>query len=342
MPPHALRYLPSDVDGPPPWDEACREFLDNRALLQHSPRTLEWHTYILNPFGRYLKKTLGTDAPAVVREEHVCAFLRIVGTKGLGGRPPVGAKRLNDYRESLSLFYAWLQERGYVQHNPVERVKKVREPRKLIESFSEAQVKGLLQQPNRETFVGLRDYMFMLVLLDTGLRLAEGLGLKLADLDLDDMVVKVMGKGNKERRAGLSPRLLTELKPYLRNRQAAVSKLGLPDSPWVFPNDIGGRLVSKTMQQHIKRYGEAAGIRGVRVSPHTLRHTYALNFVREGGDPFTLQKVLGHTSLEMSRRYCELADSDVLKRQRELTPLRTMGISITPGRRIPRSAMSSW
>jgi len=337
-----LRLLPSNIGGPPLWDEACREFLDGLTLQRYSPRTLEWYRFVLNPFGRYLKETVGSDDPASVHEQHVLDFLNQAGNEGLDGRPPVGAGRLNDYREGLSLFYGWLQERGYVQHNPVQRVKKIREPRKLIQALSEAQVNALLQQPDRDSFVGLRDYCFLLTLLDTGLRLSEGLGLKVPDLDLDEMAVKVMGKGNKERRLGLSPRLVAELKPYLRRRQIAVALLGLPDSPWVFPNDVGGRLTPKTMQQHFKRYGEAAGIRGVRVSPHTLRHTYALNFVRAGGDPFTLQKVLGHSSLDTTRRYCELADSDVLERQRALTPLRTMNLSITPGKRIPRSALTSW
>ncbi len=80
----------------------------------------------------------------------------------------------------------------------------------------------------------------------------------------------------------------------------------------------GGLSVAKAVQRLVRRYGEQAGIRGARVSPHTLRHTYALNFVRAGGDPFTLQEVLGHTSLATTRRYCELASADVLTRQREL------------------------
>jgi len=84
------------------------------------------------------------------------------------------------------------------------------------------------------------------------------------------------------------------------------------------------------MQQRLKRYGDAAGIRGVRVSPHTLRHTYALNFVRNGGDPFRLQKVLGHSSLDTTRRYCELSESDVMEGQRQLTPLRTMDLGFAP------------
>lgn len=88
--------------------------------------------------------------------------------------------------------------------------------------------------------------------------------------------------------------------------------------------------------KRIKGYGQAAGIHGARVSPHTLRHTYVLNFVRSGGDLFTLQKVLGHNSLETSRRYCELSAADVVARQRELTPLATMHLNLRLARRIPR------
>ena len=108
-------------------------------------------------------------------------------------------------------------------------------------------------------------------------------------------------------------------------RQAAVEAIGALDSAGVFPNDVGGPLGGKTMQKRMKRYASEAGIEGLRVSPHTLRHTYALNYVRNGGDPFTLQRILGHTTLDMTRRYCELAEADVLERQRELTPLGAIG-----------------
>ncbi len=338
----SLRLLAADVGGTPPWQEACREFFESLELRRYSPHTVEWYRFLLQPFGRYLQAVADTDAPAAVNEQHVLDFLRQVGNEGFEGRRPVGARRLNHYREALYLFYVWLQERGYVSHNPAARIGKVREPRKLIQALNGEQIAALMQQPDRARFVGLRDFCFLLLLLDTGLRLSEALGLRVADLDLDAMAVKVLGKGNKERRVGLSPRLLAEFKPYLRRREAAVAALGLPDAPWVFPNDVGGRLSSKGMQQRMKRYGEAAGICGVRVSPHTLRHTYALNFVRNGGDPFTLQKILGHSSLETTRRYCELAEADVLERQRALSPLGTLDLGITPSRRIPRSPMATW
>ena len=337
-----LRLLPADVGGAPPWPEACREFLESLELRRYSLHTVEWYRYLLQPFGRYLQLVADTDDPAAVTEQHVLGFLRQVGDEGFEGRRAVGARRLNHYREGLYRFYVWLQERGHVSHNPAARIGKVREPRKLIHALSDEQVSALLRQPDRSRFVGLRDLCFMLLLLDTGLRLSEALGLRVAELDLDAMSLKVLGKGGKERRVGLSPRLLAELKPYLRRRDAAVAALGMPDAPWVFPNDVGGRLCSKGMQKRLRHYGEQAGIKGVRVSPHTLRHTYALNFVRNGGDPFTLQKILGHSSLETTRRYCELAEADVLERQRALSPLGTLDLGLTPPRRIPRSPMKNW
>jgi len=203
-------------------------------------------------------------------------------------------------------------------------------------------VAALLKQPDLERFVGLRDFCFLLLLLDTGVRLSEGLGLRVADVDLERGCAVVIGKGNKQREVGLSARLVAELRSYLSRREAAVADIGCPDSAWLFPNDVGRRLAAKTVQQKLRKYADEGGIRGVRVSPHTLRHTYALNFVRSGGDPFTLQKVLGHESLETTRRYCELASADVLRRQRELSPLHTMALNIRGARRLRRRPMDEW
>ena len=166
--------------------------------------------------------------------------------------------------------------------------------------------------------------------------------MELGRIDMDDGVARVIGKGDKEREVGFSARLTAELRTYAARRDAAMEHIGRSDSQWLFPNDAGGRLSAKAVQRRVRDYGREAGIRGVRVSPHTLRHTYALNFVRAGGDPFTLQKVLGHTSLATTRRYCELASGDVLRRQRELSPLHTMGIKVKPGKRVPRRDMERW
>ncbi len=102
----------------------------------------------------------------------------------------------------------------------------------------------------------------------------------------------------------------------------------------------GGNLSPRAGRMRLKRYAEQAEIRGVRVSPHTLRHCFALNWVRSGGDVFTLQRILGHSTLDMTRRYVELSDSDVLAKHRQLSPLMTMDLPIR-GARISRGPQES-
>ncbi len=328
-----LRLLPADIAGPPTLEEAWDEFADELRLRGLSPHTIEWYQYVVLPFGRYLEAGRGSVALGDTAERDVRSFLRVMSTQ-------VGPRRINHYREGIKRFYDWLRTRGYVDHNPAANIDKVREPRKIVPSLTPKQLEALLRQPDRTRFVGLRDLCFILLLLDTGLRLSEALGLTVGDVKADDGVVKVLGKGSKERRVSLSPKLLCQLKPYLRAREAALATIGREDSPWLFPNDTGGNLSPRAGRMRLKRYAEQAGIDGVRVSPHTLRHTYALNWVRSGGDIFTLQRTLGHSTLEMTRRYVELSDGDVLAKQRQLSPLMTLDLPIR-GSRIPRGPQES-
>lgn len=187
----------------------------------------------------------------------------------------------------------------------------------------------MLSQPDVSSFLGLRDHVFILLLLDTGARLAEALGLQVDDLDLCSGSFKVLGKGRKERLIGVSATLEGHLRRYLTRRETALAAIDGETSPWVFPNHNGGQWGAKRAQQRLKRYANSAGVSRVRVSPHTFRHTFALWFVRNGGSPFHLQKILGHTSLDMSRRYCELADVDFISRQQQLSPLTTEGLGLT-------------
>lgn len=309
-----------------PLPAAIAEFLADCRLRQLSARTIEWYRYTLQPFARFATAhSNGNDDVAAVTSQTVRAFLTEQSEC-------VEANRLNDYREAIDRFYQWLGAQGYVSANPAAGIGKAREARKLIAAFNHEEVEALLRQPNTGSFIGLRDWVFMVLLLDTGIRLSEALGLRVSDLDLPNRNFKVLGKGRKERLVGVSPLLEGHLRRYLARRQAALDTISQGDSPWLLPNQCGGKLVAKTMQQHLKQYARQAGVTRVRVSPHTFRHTFALWFVRAGGSPFHLQKILGHESLDMARRYCDLADIDFLSKQQELSPLASLQ-SVQPTRR---------
>lgn len=160
----------------------------------------------------------------------------------------------------------------------------------------------MLAQPDKTTFVGYRDYCMMLVLLDTGMRLKELMGLTLDDLDLERGVIRLspeITKGRKYREAYIQKRCQEALRTYLKARgEAGVQS----DALWISA-DSGDALDRNGFQWRIRLYGKMAGIRGVRVSPHTFRHTFARMFITAGGDGLVLMQLLGHSSMDMVKRY---------------------------------------
>lgn len=211
-------------------------------------------------------------------------------------------------------FYNWLHTEGFIDTNPFNGIGTIKAEKRIIETFSTAQVKALLNTPNRATFTGYRDFTLMSLLLDTGVRVSEAEGLSLESINWRDRTLKVYGKGRKERLVPFSRSLEKHLRNYIEIR-------GLLDTDSLFVNIDNKVYQVRGMQQAIKLYGEAAQIKGVRVSPHTFRHTFAKMYIMNGGDVFSLQKILGHTSLEIVRMYVNLFGTDVAKQHAKYSPL---------------------
>jgi len=167
----------------------------------------------------------------------------------------------------------------------------------------------------------------MLVLLDTLIRVSELVGLDAEDIDLDDGMLRVMGKGRKERPVPFG----TATSQALRRYRSAVEDLR-PGDPF-FITRYGCRMSRRAAYDVIGQHAAAAGVEGVRCSPHTLRHTGAKRFILAGGDVFTLQKLLGHTTLTMVRRYVELADVDVKAQHQRFSPADSLLRRPAPARR---------
>jgi site-specific recombinase XerD len=178
-------------------DAAIAEFLADCRLRSLSPKTIEWYKYALEPFARFALAQGERDVAAVT-EHTVRGFLAKESAE-------VQPRRVDHYRQAIDRFYKWLIAEGRLQRNPAAPLQKIREPRRLIGTFDEKELGALLAQPDLQTFLGLRDHVFMLLLLDTGVRLSEALGVRLSDLDLETDTIRVLGKGNKERLVGFSP-----------------------------------------------------------------------------------------------------------------------------------------
>jgi len=216
----------------------------------------------------------------------------------------VSAQSIETYCRGIRAFFSFLKREGFVENNVMEKVKMPKVPEMVIPTLSEKEVEKLLAQPDKSSNEGFRDYCILLTLIDTGERLSELANLKTDDVDYEQNLFRVMGKGQRERFVPFGRRVAKALMKYqMKSRPEPMGT----DNFWL--RQDGRPLTPKRIEKLISAYGKKAGLK--RCYAHKLRHTSSVMYLRNGGDVFSLQKKLGHRSLVMTRHYSNLADSDV-------------------------------
>ena len=207
---------------------------------------------------------------------------------------------INTYARAINAFLRWLHEEG--RSPKLVRIPRLKEPETFVQTFRPEHVQHLIQY--RPSCRNQRRVQTMaLLILDTGMRLKEALSLCVGDIDLDNLLITIRdGKGGKQRVVPISVELRKVLFKYI----AASSTSGL-----VFCSRDGARLEQNNVRRDFKAVCRRLKISGVKGGFHVLRHTFAVNYVRNGGDVFRLQRVLGHTTLDMTRRYVDLQTADL-------------------------------
>jgi site-specific recombinase XerD len=233
---------------------------------------------------------------------------------------------INCYVRSLRIFYSWLVSEDIITTNPYDGVKIPPPPVKVIPAFSGSQIDQLLKVVNKKSASGYRDFAIILTFLDTGIRVSELCSMKTENLHLEEGIGTVQGKGNKERVFFIGKQLQRVLWYYIERYR---SEPATPKYNFVFLNREGKPLKRGMVEQMMKRYGQKAKLIGIRCSPHTLRHTAAISFLRNGGDLFSLQRILGHSSLEMTRRYCAVTDIDVKRIHTTASPVDNLTLPVS-------------
>jgi len=274
-----------------------------------SPRTIEWITSSV----RYFSEFLGGDPElSNITQHDLRRFIIALQNCFKYRKHPynkstqekLSLRSIETYCRGIRAFFGFLSREELTDTNPMEKVKLPKVPSKVTPTFSTKEVERLLAQPDRTKKHGFRDYTIMLVLVDTGARVSEIANLTVNDADIENGHLRVTGKGGKERHIPFGYKVAKALLKYkLKYR-------GEPAGNDRFFLSNGGRPISVGRIERVcRRYGEMAGLE--RCYPHKLRHTSSVIYLRNGGDPFSLQKKLGHSSLQMTRHYCELADADV-------------------------------
>ena len=212
---------------------------------------------------------------------------------------------INRRLSSLRRYYQLQLQRGALKENPCLRVKAPKMPRRLPKNLSEAQVEALLAAPDCTTVLGVRDRTMIETLYATGLRVSELVGLKLGQVSLDMGVVRVMGKGSKERLVPLGEEAMTWIALYLREARPALAGPGGSDA--MFLTARRGPPTRQTFWHALKRYAIRAGIAPAALSPHTLRHAFATHLLNHGADLRVVQMLLGHADITTTQIYTHVA-----------------------------------
>jgi integrase/recombinase XerD len=235
------------------------------------------------------------------------------------------------YYRVLRTFCNWLVSDERLAESPMRRVQPPVARPDQIQPLAADQVAQLLDACRRSSYP-TRNTALVSLLLDTGLRAAEVCRLRRCELDMDQRSVQVLGKGNKKRVVHFGSRTAAALAMCLRH------SVHDPGDALFLSERGDGHFTVGGLSHVVRSLGVAAGIVGVRVSPHTLRHTFSLGFIASGGSEFTLQHALGHTTLSTTRRYVDIARADLSGQMRAASPLDN---ALSTGRRRGRPSNPS-
>jgi integrase/recombinase XerD len=246
---------------------------------------------------RFLRERGGVDLRRATRDD-LLAYL--AHRKSARATSRTAARLLS----ALRRFYRYLVREGRLDADPTALIESPKLPRPLPKSLSEEQVERLLGAPDSATPLGLRDRAMLEVLYATGLRVSELVSLKLGQVSRVQGLVRVIGKGDKERLVPLGEEAVGWLNAYIEGSRQDLIRRQATDA--LFVTGRGGPLTRQAFWHNIKRYARAARIE-VALSPHTLRHAFATHLLNHGADLRVVQMLLGHADLSTTQIYTHVA-----------------------------------
>jgi len=295
-----------------------------------SEKTLEWHRTALGLLRLFLEEELDITQIDDVEADDISAwFAQMRTTPGAHGK--VRSERtIQTYARSARAFFHWLLRRETIERNPFDQVVFPKVGRPLIQTITTEEFEQLLLAcaPPNETGpfaerAAVRNRAILWLLFDTGIRVSELCGLRLGDFDRRHGLITVRGKGSKERRIALGSNCLRNLLYYLdrhRPGEEELAEWGSSGEDHLFLSETRQPLTKNGMEMLFKRLKARAGITGKRISPHILRHTFAINYLVKSNDPFSLQELLGHEDLATVQNYMHMNDTILQEQKRKYSP----------------------
>jgi integrase/recombinase XerC len=277
-----------------------------------SPRTVEAYRRDLERFAGFWESEFA-NAPAAKTPLSKVDTLAVRSYLAHLHRDRLANRSLARHLSTLRSFFRWACREGHLDRNPALGLPSPRVPRTLPRAMSLPDTERLLSADEEEAFVPERERALFELLYATGLRVSEAAGLDLTDVDFSSRLVRVTGKGSRERIVPFGDAAADALREYLPSREAlrhgAAESRARGGDPLrgepLFVNARGGRLTPRSMARLLKRRLRAAGL-PEEISPHALRHTFATHLLQAGADLRAIQELLGHASLSTTQKYTHL------------------------------------
>jgi integrase/recombinase XerD len=284
-------------------DQTLRSFLDYLHIEKGlSPNTVKSYQSDLSIFFVWLSGNCNSSIENT-KSEDLELFIKHLFKLGFK------STTINRKISSIKTFYVFLKKQKLINTIPTEDIIVPKQEKNLPKSISEKEVEILLNSINGSSNIELRDKAMMELLYATGVRVSELVNIKLNDIDFNRRVIRVIGKGSKERLVPFGEKAFIALNNYLTSREKSITKE-------IFLSNRGTGITRISFWNRVKFYLSRCGL-GIEISPHTLRHAFATHILNRGADLRSVQMLLGHSDLSTTQIYTHIAKqrlSDVLKK----------------------------
>ncbi|MBZ0179949.1 MAG: site-specific tyrosine recombinase XerD [Melioribacteraceae bacterium] len=283
-----------------------KEFLTVLKLEKNlSDNSIEAYKNDIQKLIKYFEDIGITDFEQI-RTEHLRSYFQIQMEMS------IQASTTARYLSSIKSFFSYLESCKYITENPTDKLSNVSSKRKLPVVLSIEEIENLFDLPEVDSTLGLRDRAILELLYSCGLRVSELLTLKLGDLFFSEEVIRVFGKGSKQRIVPVGSSAIRWITEYLMKSRPLLEKKGKSQN-FVFLNSRGTCLSRMGIWKMISNYAEQAGLNKI-IHPHTFRHTFATHLVENGADLRAVQEMLGHVDISTTQIYTKI-DRDFVKQE---------------------------
>ncbi len=312
------------------------EFMDYCTVKNLSVKTIASYEQTLRLLAHYLIEFHNVKSAENTKELHIMSYIKYLkdrgkytvvsnqNTKNINfpeNREDFGKKiettTINNYIRNIKVFYNYLYNNRYITNNPVTRIKEIRCTRKAVGFIDDENFNRLLKVFDLSKFHEYRDYIITQLMFDTGMRLGETLLIKETDIDFTKRTILLPAentKGKKDRYTFFSEEMLKQLRRWLKYKDR------YRQSEYVFCTNKGKSLNISNYENNFKKYGNRIGLS--EIHPHMLRNNFAKRFLMQGGDIYTLSKILGHSSVKVTEEaYLDLDTDDLRTNYQRYSPL---------------------